>query len=181
MLPAFLIPSRPITWWRHQMETISALLALCAGNSPVPGEFLAQRPVTRSFDVFLICARIGGWVNNVEAGDVGRQSAHYDVIVMNYGEVVMSVMTSHIAGVLAVCSTVCSKKTSKLRVTGLFEGNPPVTPSQRASNAENASIWWRHHVIPITLSHFVTISVWGQFCWHVLTLILSWICNHLPS
>ena len=40
------------SWWRHQMETFSALLALCAGNSPVPGEFLAQRPVTRSFDVF---------------------------------------------------------------------------------------------------------------------------------
>ena len=38
-------------WWRHQMETFSALLAICAGNSPVPGEFPAQRPVTRSFDV----------------------------------------------------------------------------------------------------------------------------------
>ena len=40
------------TWWRHQMETFSALLALCAENSPVPGEFPTQRPVTRSFDVF---------------------------------------------------------------------------------------------------------------------------------
>ena len=39
-------------WWRHQMETFSALLAICAGNSPVPGEFPAQRPVTHSFDVF---------------------------------------------------------------------------------------------------------------------------------
>ena len=39
-------------WWRHQMDTFSALLALCAGNSPVSGEFTAQRPVTRSFDVF---------------------------------------------------------------------------------------------------------------------------------
>ena len=41
-----------------------------------------------------------------------------------------------------------SKKTSKLRVTGLCAGNPPVTgefPTQMASNAENASIWWRHH------------------------------------
>ena len=40
------------SWWRHQMETISALLAICAGISPVTGEFTAQRPVTRSFDVF---------------------------------------------------------------------------------------------------------------------------------
>ena len=39
-------------WWRHPMETFSALLAICAGNSRVPGEFPAQRPVTRSFDVF---------------------------------------------------------------------------------------------------------------------------------
>ena len=44
-----------------------------------------------------------------------------------------------------------SKKTSKLRVTGLCAGNSPVTgefPAQRASNAENVSIWWRHHVSP---------------------------------
>ena len=40
------------TWWRHQMETFSALLTLCAGNSPVTGEFPSQRPVARSFDVF---------------------------------------------------------------------------------------------------------------------------------
>ena len=36
----------------HQKETLSALLAFCAGNSPVTGEFPSQRPVTRSFDVF---------------------------------------------------------------------------------------------------------------------------------
>ena len=41
-----------VSWWRHQMETFSALLAICAGNSPVPGEFPTQRPVTRSFDVY---------------------------------------------------------------------------------------------------------------------------------
>ena len=40
------------TWWRHQMETFSAWLAICAGNSPVPGEFPTQRPVTWSFDIF---------------------------------------------------------------------------------------------------------------------------------
>ena len=40
-------------WWRHQMETFSAFLAIFAGNSPVTGEFPSQRPVTRSFDIFL--------------------------------------------------------------------------------------------------------------------------------
>ena len=42
----------PYPWWRHQMETFFALLALCAGNSPVTSEFPTQRPVTRSFDIF---------------------------------------------------------------------------------------------------------------------------------
>ena len=66
------------------METFSALLAICAGNSPVPGEFPTQRPVTRSFDVvFFICVWINGWVNNGEAGDLRRYHAHYDVTVMN--------------------------------------------------------------------------------------------------
>ena len=45
-----------------------------------------------------------------------------------------------------------SKKTPKLRVAGLCEGNSPMTgefPTQRASNAENVSISWRHHVLTI--------------------------------
>ena len=40
------------SWWRHQIETFSTLLAPCAGNSPVIGELPSQSPVTRSFDVF---------------------------------------------------------------------------------------------------------------------------------
>ena len=50
--PCIIDPMHFYSWWRHQIETFSALLALCAGNSPVTGEFPAQRPVTRSFDVF---------------------------------------------------------------------------------------------------------------------------------
>ena len=58
-----------LAWWRHEMETFSALLTICAGNSPVaPGEFPAQRPVTRSFDVFFdlrpnkrLSKQSGGW------------------------------------------------------------------------------------------------------------------------
>ena len=48
------LPRSRTSWWRHRMETFSALLALlalCVGNSRVTGEFPAQRPVTRSFDV----------------------------------------------------------------------------------------------------------------------------------
>ena len=56
---------------------IFRVMALCAGNSPVTGEFPSQRPVTRSFNVSLICAWVNGWVNSREAGDLGRHRAHY--------------------------------------------------------------------------------------------------------
>ena len=71
-----------VAWWRHEMGTFSALLAICAGKSPVSGELPAQRPVTWCFDAFLFCVWINGWVNNREAGDLRRHRAHYDVIVM---------------------------------------------------------------------------------------------------
>ena len=55
-------------WWRHQMETISTLLALCEGNSLTTSEFPSQRPVTQSFDVFFdlclnkrLSKQSGGW------------------------------------------------------------------------------------------------------------------------
>ena len=46
------IPGNMQPWWRHQMETFSALLYIWAGNSPVAGELYEQMPVTRSLDVF---------------------------------------------------------------------------------------------------------------------------------
>ena len=77
-----------ISWWRHQMETFSALLAICAGNSPVPGEFPTQRPVTRSFDVFFdlrpnkrLSKQWWGW------WFLRRNRDHYDVIVMIFAPV----------------------------------------------------------------------------------------------
>ena len=61
------------------METFSALLAIRAENSPVTYEFLTQGPAL----IFsLIFAWTNGWVNNRDAGDLGRHRAHYDVIVM---------------------------------------------------------------------------------------------------
>ena len=70
------------SWWRHQMETVSALLAICAGNSPVPVNSPHKGQWRGTLMFTLICARINGWVNNCEAGDLRRNRAHYDVIVM---------------------------------------------------------------------------------------------------
>ena len=70
----------------------------------------------------------------------------------HYNDVIMGAIVSQMTSLTIVCSTVYSgagKKTSKLRVTGLCAGNSPRTgefPTQMASNAENFSIWWRHHV-----------------------------------
>ena len=56
------------SWWRRPIETFSVLPAICAGNSPVTGEFPAQRPVMRRFDVFFdlrlnkrLCKQSWGW------------------------------------------------------------------------------------------------------------------------
>ena len=71
-----------ISWWRHQMERFSVLLAICAGNSPVAGEFTEQRQETRTFDVFFdlclnkrLSKQSWGWWFETP-------SSHYDVIVM---------------------------------------------------------------------------------------------------
>ena len=88
----------------------------------------------------------------------------------------MSVMASQIISLTIVYSTVYSgayvgnisaKRTSKLGVTGLCEENSPVTdvlPTQRASNAENVSIWWRHHIL---------IANCTSPTWHLIQVVLS--------
>ena len=70
-------------WWRHQMETFYAILALCAGNSPVTGEFPTQSQWRGALMFSFICAWLSDWVNNREAGDLRRQWPHYDVTVMS--------------------------------------------------------------------------------------------------
>ena len=76
------------SWWRHQMEQFSALLAICAGNSPVPGEFPAQRPVTRNFDVFFdlrlnksLRKQSWGWWFETPSSPLWR---HCNVLVWRY-------------------------------------------------------------------------------------------------
>ena len=79
--PVLICGLHSISWWRHQTGTFSALMAICAGNSPVTGELPAQRPVTRIFDVFsnlLLNKRLSN------AGDLRRHRSQYDVIVMYY-------------------------------------------------------------------------------------------------
>ena len=72
-----------LTRWRHKMETFSALLALCAGNSPVPVNSQHKGQWRGALMFSLICVWINGWVNARETGDLRRYRGHYDVIIMN--------------------------------------------------------------------------------------------------
>ena len=74
------------SWWRHQMAIFSALLAICAGNSPVPVNSPHKGQWRGALMFSLICVWINGWVNNREAGDLRRNRAHCDVIVMLIGQ-----------------------------------------------------------------------------------------------
>ena len=71
-----------LSWRRHQMGTFSALLALCAGNSPVPVNSPRKGQWRGALMLALICVWINDWVNNREAGDLRRHRGNYDVIVM---------------------------------------------------------------------------------------------------
>ena len=70
------------SWWRHQKETFSALLGICAGNSPVPVITTHKGQWRGALMFSLICVWIKSWVNNREAGDLRRHHAHSDVTVM---------------------------------------------------------------------------------------------------
>ena len=89
------------SWWRHQMETFSALLAICAGNSPVTGEFTAQRPVTRRFEVFFdlrlnkrLSKQSRGWWFETTSRPLWR---HYNVILNMYGAL-LAELVFHVYG-----------------------------------------------------------------------------------
>ena len=111
----------------------------------------------------------------------------------HYNDVIMNAMASQITSLTIVYPSFLfrrrSKKTSKLRVTGLCEGNSPVTgefPAQRASNAENVSIWWRHHD-PIrsqfTGAHLVIFASNRNFIWQSRLIWVWWItwCSRLSN
>ena len=72
------------TWWRHQMETFSALLAFCAGNSPVPVNSPHKGQWREALMLSFICAWTNSWLNNRDASVLRHRRAHYDVTVIRY-------------------------------------------------------------------------------------------------
>ena len=94
-------------WWRHEMETFSALLALCAGNSPVTSEFPSQRQVASSFDVFFdlhlnkwLSKQSRGWWFETPSCSLWR---HCNEVCH------MGIMLAQITSNLTLCLTVWTK------------------------------------------------------------------------
>ena len=78
-------------WWRHQMQTFSALLAICVGNSPVPVNSPHKCQWLGALMFSLTGVWINGWLNNGQAGDLRRYRAHYDVTVMHCEKIKTSI------------------------------------------------------------------------------------------
>ena len=131
----------PWSWWRNQMEKFSALLAICAGNSPVHGEFPAQRPVTRSFDVFfdlrlnkrLSKQSCGWWFETLSCPLWSHCNVHhtetrawmiYSLQWRHNGRDSLSNRKPHDCFLNRLFRR-RSKKTSKIQVTGLCAGKSP--------------------------------------------------------
>ena len=71
-----------LTWWRHQNEILSALLAFVWGIHQLPVNSHHKGQWRGALMFSLICGWTNGWVNNGDAGDLRRHRAHYDVTVM---------------------------------------------------------------------------------------------------
>ena len=87
-------PSRPSDanmrpWWRHQMETFAALLALFEGNSLVTGEFPSQSQWRGALMFSLLCAWTNGWANHRDAGDLRRHRVHCGITEMSVNYVII--------------------------------------------------------------------------------------------
>ena len=137
-----------LQWWRHQMEAFSALLALCAGNSPVPGEFPWQRPVTWIFDVFFdprpnkrLSKQSWGWWLETLSRPLWRHCNDNDVAWAS--GCLKSLATRFLLNSLFNHQM----KHQSFVLLPFVKGNCQwqVVHSERASYAESASISWRHH------------------------------------
>ena len=71
-------------WWRHQIEISFAILATCAGNSPVTDDLPHKGQWHRALMSSSLCAWRSGWVNSRKACDLRRHCDHYNVTIMWY-------------------------------------------------------------------------------------------------
>ena len=155
------------TWWRQQMETISASLALCVGNSPVAGEFPSQRPVTRSFDGFFYL-RLNKRLNYYSAGYWRRHHAPHDGSVINiwdagYGFSFSTALKYDIDGLVQEIRN-SSALTMELRL-------PCTNPSTYTSTTMQPNWLWNYQSI-LRIRHLIQrLWNWLSF-WNDVALVI---------
>ena len=151
-------------------------------------EFLFERP-TKSELKFVaghfIC-NLREWATGPTVPSITGDTASVfiiSVIWFHYNDVTMSAMASQSTNPTIVYSSVYRgtdrKKPSKAPRRGFCAGSSPVScevPAQRASNAENVSIWWRHHVYQqhLTLCRAHSLSTHVFLC-----ATLSWLAKRI--
>ena len=133
--------------------------------TPVSGEFPAQRPVTRSFDVFFDLRLNQRLSKQSEAGDLRRYRAHYDVIVKVKYILYCGAMAS---GTFVNTGSGNAKCTNPLPA-------PKVTVSQQVNWTLGVLPLNRHYNMIIFVLHHMTFR---PFNWHCLTEIRKWMINY---
>ena len=179
--------------WLHMMTSsngnifrVTGHLCLCAGNSPVPGEFPAQRPVTRSFDVFFDLHPINGWINNDEAGDLKRHRAHYDVTVMRGVNVVWYIRVNHKCNTFRVFCMLMYELRNNSQFKSLLSNwyltclSVVSSSNRRKPNRGNIRKWQL-----LNRDVYSWYCYWRQYImtasWHVTLFALQAICMGNPS
>ena len=104
-------------WWHHQMKNFSAFLAICAGKSPVTGEFPTQRRVTWSFDIFFDL-RLNKWLSKQWQGwwfEMSLRSLwrHCNEWILCTLIPIMWFILSWGANILTLFSIMCSKNVNR--------------------------------------------------------------------
>ena len=135
--------------------------------------------------IFRVSSLVWGQHANYLVSSINSPLCHWRILPKNRwhhcNDVQMREMASQITSLTIVYSTVCSgadqRKTSQLRVPGLCAGHSPATgefPTRMARNAENNSIWWRHHVLK--MQEWLNIAL---FLWMILFSLMYWMWRYL--
>ena len=149
------------SWWRHQMETFSALLAIFAGNSQVTGEFPAQRLVTRSFGIFIdlrlikrLSKQSWGWWFETPSRPLWR---HSNVRLNLFGVTVYRITMTEIWAIfLHRIFTQCDRATHIRHPFNVF--------------------FQKFKFIPDELVHWNTIDVFKLFLAYYCCFVVLWCC-----
>ena len=122
-------------WWRHQMETFSALLVLCVGIHPSPVNSHLKGQRCGALMISLMYARTNGWAYNRDAGDLRLNCAHYDIHVMiiniTIGIIMIMMIRSrhkfaHVMPAQLSCTTaqllwhVCARRNNNVKTTSFW-------------------------------------------------------------